>query len=135
MLSLFLSDLIRELSAGRSFVCPVAPEGMSWFMSRPCIVDNLMHAAQLDAAQVAAQRSWLLPVLHLSIAAVVEAIARLHGKEVLGRVSYRPDRALQAQFASYPPLLCPTSEAAGFRHDGSVDKLVSRALEPIWESN
>jgi nucleoside-diphosphate-sugar epimerase len=135
MLSLFLSDLIRELSAGRSFVCPVAPEGMSWFMSRPCIVDNLIHAAQLGATQVAAQRSWLLPVLHLSIAAVVEAIARLHGKEVLGRVSYRPDRALQAQFASYPPLLCPTSEAAGFRHDGSVDKLVSRALEPIWESN
>jgi D-erythronate 2-dehydrogenase len=135
MLSLFLSDLIRELSEGRSFVCPVAPEGMSWFMSRPCIVDNLIHAAQLSAAQLAAQRSWLLPVLHLSIASVVEAIARLHGKEVLGRVSYKPDRALQAQFASYPPLLCPTSEAAGFRHDGSVEQLITRALEPIWENN
>jgi nucleoside-diphosphate-sugar epimerase len=131
MLSLFLSDLIRELSAGRSFVCPVAPEGMSWFMSRPCIVDNLIHAAQLSAAQVATQRSWLLPVLHLSIEDVVEAIARQHGREVLMRVSYQPDRALQAQFASYPPLLCPTSEAAGFRHDGSVDQLVTRALEPI----
>jgi D-erythronate 2-dehydrogenase len=131
MLSLFLSDLIRELSAGRSFICPVAPQGMSWFMSRPCIVDNLIHAAQLSAAQVATQRSWLLPVLHLSIEDVVEAIARQHGREVLMRVSYQPDRALQAQFASYPPLLCPTSEAAGFRHDGSVDKLVSRALEPI----
>jgi nucleoside-diphosphate-sugar epimerase len=131
MLSLFLSDLIRELSAGRSFVCPVAPQGMSWFMSRPCIVDNLIHAAQLSDAQVATQRSWLLPVLHLSIEDVVEAIARQHGREVLMRVSYQPDRALQAQFASYPPLLCPTSEAAGFRHDGSVDKLVSRALEPI----
>jgi len=131
MLSLFLSDLIRELSAGHSFVCPVARDGMSWFMSRPCIVDNLIHAAQLDAAQVATQRSWLLPVLHLSIEDVVEAIARRHGREVLTRVSYQPDRALQAQFASYPPLLCPTSEAAGFRHDGSVDELVIRALEPI----
>ena len=131
MLSLFLSDLIRELSAGRSFVCPVAPEGMSWFMSRPCIVDNLIHAAQLSAAQVATQRSWLLPVLHLSIEDVVEAIARKHGREVLMRVSYQPDRALQAQFASYPPLLCPSSEAAGFRHDGSVDQLIIRALEPI----
>jgi nucleoside-diphosphate-sugar epimerase len=131
MLSLFLSDLIRELSAGRSFVCPVAAEGMSWFMSRPCVVDNLIHAAQLDAAQIAAQRSWLLPVLHLSIEDVVEAIARWHGREVLTRVSYQPDRALQAQFASYPPLLCPTSEAAGFHNDGSVDQLVRRALEPI----
>jgi len=109
----------------------VAAEGMSWFMSRPCVVDNLIHAAQLDAAQIAAQRSWLLPVLHLSIEDVVEAIARWHGREVLTRVSYQPDRALQAQFASYPPLLCPTSEAAGFHHDGSVDQLVRRALEPI----
>ena len=131
MLSLFLSDLIRELSAGREFVCPVGPEGMSWFMSRPRIVDNLIHAAQLAAPQVTAQRTWLLPVLHETIASVVAAIARRHGSEVLRRVSYRPDRALQAQFASYPPLLCPRSEAAGFRHDGSVDELVTRALEPI----
>jgi nucleoside-diphosphate-sugar epimerase len=131
MLSLFLSDLIRELSAGRDFVCPVGPEGMSWFMSRPRIVDNLIHAAQLAAPQVAAQRTWLLSVLHVSIASVVAAIARRHGSEVLRRVSYRPDRALQAQFASYPPLLCPRSEAAGFRHDGSVDELVTRALEPV----
>jgi D-erythronate 2-dehydrogenase len=131
MLSLFLSDLIRELSAGRQFVCPVGPEGMSWFMSRPCIVDNLIHAAQLSAPQLARQRTWLLPVLHLSIAAVVAAIARLYGKEVMSRVSYAPDRELQAQFANYPPLLCPTSEAAGFRHDGSVDNLVQRALEPV----
>ena len=130
MLSLFLSDLIRELSAGRSFVCPVAPEGMSWFMSRPCIIDNLLHAAALNGAQVAQQRTWLLPVLHVSIADIVAAIARLHGEGVLGRVSYAPNAALQAQFASYPPLLCPKSEAAGFRHDGTVERLVVRALEP-----
>ncbi len=129
MLSLFLSDLIRELSAGRSFVCPVAPEGMSWFMSRPCIIDNLLHAAALGPAQVAEQRTWLLPVLHVSIGGIVAAIARLHGQAVLGRVSYAPNPALQAQFANYPPLLCPKSEAAGFRHDGTVERLVVRALE------
>ena len=39
--------------------------------------------------------------------------------------------ALQAQFANYPPLLCPKSEAAGFRHDGSIESLVARALEPV----
>lgn len=131
MLSLFLSDLIRELSAGRHFVCPVAPEGMSWFMSRPCIVDNLLHAASLSAQQVALQRTWLLPVQHVSIAAVVQAIARIHGPEVLARVSYAPNAALQAQFANYPPLHCPKSEAAGFRHDGTLETLITRALEPI----
>jgi hypothetical protein len=62
---------------------------------------------------------------------VVAAIARLHGKEVMSHVRYEPNRELQAQFANYPPLLCPRSEAAGFRHDGTVDSLVTRALEPI----
>jgi nucleoside-diphosphate-sugar epimerase len=131
MLSLFLSDLIRELSAGRSFVCPVAAEARSWFMSRPCIVENLLHAAVLPAALAARQRTWLLPVQHLAIAEVVAAIARLHGSDVLSRVSYAPNAALQAQFANYPPLLCPASEAAGFRHDGTVEALVTRALESI----
>jgi len=131
LLSLFLSDLIRELSAGRSFVCPVAPQGMSWFMSRPCIVDNLLHAAALTAAQVAQQRTWLLPVQHVSIADIVAAIARVHGPDVLSRVSYAPNAALQAQFANYPPLRCPKSEAAGFRHDGTIESLITRALETI----
>lgn len=130
MLSLFLSDLIRELSAGRSFVCPVASSGMSWFMSRPCIVDNLLHAASLSAAQLAQQRTWLLPVQHVAIADIVAAIARLYGADVLSRVSYAPDALLQAQFASYPPLRCPRSEAAGFRHDGTIENLITRALEP-----
>jgi nucleoside-diphosphate-sugar epimerase len=131
MLSLFLSDLIRELSAGRSFLCPVAAEGMSWWMSRPCIVDNLLHAVALTPEQVRLKRTWLIPVQHVSVGAVVAAIARLHGREVLERVRYEPNAQLQAQFANYPPLLCPASEAAGFRHDGSIETLVQRALEPV----
>jgi D-erythronate 2-dehydrogenase len=50
---------------------------------------------------------------------------------VLQQVSYAPNAALQAQFANYPPLHCPESETAGFRHDGTIENLVNRALEPI----
>ena len=66
MLSLFLSNVIRDLAAGRSFLCPVAPDAPSWWMSRPCIVENLLHAARLPAAVVASQRVFLLPVLRLT---------------------------------------------------------------------
>ncbi|HEY1726219.1 MAG TPA: NAD-dependent epimerase/dehydratase family protein [Steroidobacteraceae bacterium] len=131
MLSGFLSDLIRELSAGREFVCPVAASGQSWLMSRSGIIDNLLHAASLSDAQRAERRTWLLPVLHLSMSALVQAIARQHGAQVLQRVSYRPQSELQAQFANYPPLHCPASLAAGFRHDGDAERLIARALEPI----
>ena len=129
MLSAFMSDLIRALSSGSSFTCPVSPDGMAWWMSRSCVVENLLHAARLTPEQVEQRRVYLLPVLHASMAEVVAAIARVRGKEVLERVTYRPNAQLQAQFASLPPLRCPASLEAGFRHDGSLDVLVQRAVD------
>ena len=129
MLSAFMSDLIRLLSAGRTFACPVAREGMAWWMSRACVVENLLHAAGLGAAAVEKSRVWLLPVLHASLGDIVGAIARVHGNEVLDRVTYHENAALQAQFANLPPLRCPASLDAGFRHDGTLEALVQRALD------
>ena len=62
MLSAFLSDMLREVAAGHRFVCPVAKTGVSWWMSRSCVVDNLLHAAELPQshrapAHVAAARA------------------------------------------------------------------------------
>jgi hypothetical protein len=45
--------------------------------------------------------NWMLPVLHASLGEVVAAIARMHGPEVLQRVRYEPNAALQARFANY----------------------------------
>jgi nucleoside-diphosphate-sugar epimerase len=129
MLSIFLSDLIRELSAGRSFVCPVAANAPSWWMSRSCIVDNLLHASLLSAEVVSRQRTFLMPVLRLTIEEVVAGIAKLHGNDVFKHIRYEPNEKLQAQFANYPPMRCPKALAAGFRHDGSAEALVQRALE------
>ena len=129
MLSAFMSDLIRLLAAGRTFACPVAREGMAWWMSRACVVENLLHAAGLGAAVVEKSRVWLLPVLHASLGDIVGAIARVHGDEVLDRVTYHENAALQAQFANLPPLSCPASLDAGFRHDGTLEALVQRALD------
>jgi nucleoside-diphosphate-sugar epimerase len=128
MLSIFLSDLITELSAGRSFVCPVAADAPSWWMSRPGIVENLIHASNITEAVVGQQRTFLMPVMRLTIAEVVEGIARVHGNDVKQRIRYEPNAKLQAQFANYPPMRCPRALAAGFKHDGSAAALVQRAL-------
>jgi D-erythronate 2-dehydrogenase len=127
-LSAFLSNILRELSAGREFVCPVAPEGKTWWMSVECCIDNLLHAARISAEASLARRVWMLPVLHASLAEVVDAIAQKHGSQVLQRVRYAPDAKLQAQFASLPPMHCPRSLAAGFRHDGTLPLMIERAL-------
>jgi len=36
LLSAFLSNLLRELAAGRTFTCPVGADGRTWLMSRSC---------------------------------------------------------------------------------------------------
>jgi D-erythronate 2-dehydrogenase len=131
MLSIFLSDLIRELAAGRSYRCPVSADAPSWWMSRPCIVDNLLHATAIGPEIVAAGRTFLMPVLRATIGEVVEAIANLHGQAVLGRIEYAPDDKLQAQFANYPPMRAPRALAAGFKNDGTLERLVQRALEGL----
>jgi D-erythronate 2-dehydrogenase len=131
MMSAFLSDIITGLSSGKHFVCPVAADAPSWWMSRACIVDNLINAAALHPDTARKQRTWQMPVLRLTLGEVVAAIARIYGKEVLERVSYQPNPTLQAQFANYPPLNVPKSLAAGFRTDGDAETLVKRALEGL----
>jgi D-erythronate 2-dehydrogenase len=127
-LSAFMSDIIRELSQGRSFICPVSADSTTWLMSVHCIVDNLLHAAAMSHQQCADRRVWTLPALRSSMTELVEAIAAVYGADVLGRVSYQSNPALEANFGRHPPLFTPAADAAGFRHDGDLPTLVRRAL-------
>jgi nucleoside-diphosphate-sugar epimerase len=130
-LSAFLSDIFRELAEGRSYECPVSADSTTWLMSVHCIVDNLLHAAALSAAACENTRVWTLPALRTSMTGLVQAIAEVHGPDVLRRVSYRSNPALEANFGRYPPLVTAAAELAGFRHDGDLPTLVRRALLPV----
>lgn len=129
MLSAFMSEMIRKVTAGEPYTCPVSAQGKSWWMSRACVVDNLLRAAALPGEQIQQRRAWLLPVQHASMAEIVQALANVHGPDRAGLVRYGENEPLEAQFARMPPLSCPTSVAAGFRHDGTLEALVTRALE------
>jgi D-erythronate 2-dehydrogenase len=69
-----------------------------------------------------------MPVLHLSVADVVEALGRRFGADRIALVEYAPDARVVRLFASQPALATPKAEALGLRHDGSADALVERAL-------
>jgi hypothetical protein len=64
------------------------------------------------------------------MAQLVGAIAAVHGSDVLTRVTYGRNAALEANFGSYPQLMTPAADAAGFTHDGDLETLVRRALMP-----
>ncbi len=135
-LSAFMSDLIRELHAGRPYTCPVSPQATLWLMSLERIVDNLLHAALLDPAHLTAvdTRAWTLPALHLSIAELAAAVGRISGHPVESLLDFRPDPKLEAAFGTYPPLSTPAADALGFLHDGDADSLVRRAIASVNEA-
>lgn len=129
-LSAFLSDIIRELAAGRPFVCPMSAGATTWASSLPNVVDNLLHAAVLDiAAQAGGRRSFTLPTSRFSMAELVDAIAQVHGPQRIGRVRFEPDPMIEQRFGRFPPLDARAAMAAGFRGDASLAELVRRALD------
>lgn len=127
-LSAFLSDLLRETAAGRPFTCPTSPVATTWASSLPCVVEQLLHGAQIDAAVLPAGRALTLPTQRASMAELVDAIGRVYGTAAAELVHYAPDAHIEALFGRFPPLVTPAANAAGFRGDPSLDVLVRLAL-------
>jgi D-erythronate 2-dehydrogenase len=129
LISAFMSQLFWKLRAGEPIVLPVSADGTAWWISVGACVDNLLHAACIDTAALGVRRVVQMPALHLAMAEVVEALARVCGADRRALVHYEPQAMVQRLFASYPPLHTPRADALGFRHDGDVDVLARRATE------
>lgn len=124
--SAFMSDLLHAVAAGEPYTCPVSPQATAWWMSAHCCVDNLIHAAELRGAIASPIQQ--LPVLHLSIEQVLDALVGCFGEQHRALISYAPEPELEALFGSYPPLRTPQARALGFKHDGSASALIRNAL-------
>ncbi len=129
--SAFMSDVLHAYAQGQPYTCPVSPQATAWWMSAHCCVGNLVHAAELPELPelpMGSERVWQLPVLHLSLAQVIDALARRFGEHRRALVNFAPDPALQALFGTMPPLKTTRARAAGFCHDGNAASLVRHAL-------
>jgi nucleoside-diphosphate-sugar epimerase len=125
-ISIFLSNLIRELAKGNPFICPTSSDAQSWLMSVRCCVSNLMVAATIDTGN---RRTFMLPALHVTLKELVAAIGRhTNNPSIDSLVTWQPEPFVQANFGSYPPLQVPLSQAMGFTNDRDTDALVADAL-------
>ena len=127
-ISIFLSDLIRDLPRGLPVTVPMSPGATTWLTSLTRTVDNLLWAASMSGALPAA-RVWTPPPLCVGMAELVEAIGVHHGRDLRSLVRYAPVAAVEAAFGASPPLLAPESRAAGFQDDGTLAALIARASD------
>jgi nucleoside-diphosphate-sugar epimerase len=127
--SAFMSAIMRAAESGVAYDCPVSPQSSCWWMSLQSCVDNLVHAAAgLDSQTLDAERVVTLPVLHLPVDAIMQALARRFGDKATAGIQFRPDHAIEQLFGQMPPMDSDAAWQLGFRHDGDVDQLIARAL-------
>jgi D-erythronate 2-dehydrogenase len=128
LISAFMSDVMRCLSAGEAFTCTVSPEAIMWWMSAQCCAQNLIHAATMPIT-VASSRVTLLPALRATMREIVAGIAELYGSDRLELIRYEPNEQVEAGFGRFPPMDSNAAETLGFHHDGSVLALIKNALD------
>lgn len=127
--SAFMSLVMHKMASGQPYACPVGAKATAWWMSLPCCVDNLLHAATMPTADAPSTRVWQLPVLHLSMREVLDALAWRYGPQRRELITFAPDERIEALFGRQPPLHTPAALAAGFRHDQDADRLIVAALQ------
>lgn len=128
-LSGWSSAVIREPLAGRDYVCPVRPDTRQPCLSVGHAVEALLRAAELSADALGPDRTVLLTGIGVSAGEMWESVQRLAGSRGLGRVSFRPDAAIQAVMDCVPHATRSARAAAlGFRHSSSIDEIVAEYL-------
>lgn len=125
--SAFLNLVFYAAQEGRDFTMPVSKEGTSWLISVPTVVDDLVHAALIPAEKLGRRRILTLPAQVVRMGDLVDELQRMfpHSR---GRIDFRPDIELEAQFASQPPLETRLADNLEFRHDGDLPSLIRHAM-------
>jgi nucleoside-diphosphate-sugar epimerase len=122
--SAFMSDVFWAIVAREPYVLPVSPGATVWLMSGRACAENLLHAADCS---LGSRRVFTIPALRTRVDALVSEIASVtEGSADL--ISYEPDRALEEQFGSLPPLATSLAESLGFKSDASLAELVRSAI-------
>lgn len=130
LLSAFMSNMFWTLSKAEKFVCPVSANAIAWWMSVQCCVENLIHAADLDSALLnSGKRSFVLPVLHLTMQQVIEEICKKYDLDAKQMVEYQSNQDLEKNFGAYPEIVTQRADELGFKNDVNLQGLIQHVLD------
>jgi nucleoside-diphosphate-sugar epimerase len=110
------SAIIREPLAGRDYVCPVRPQTKMACISVGKVVRAMLHASQLRAEALGANRTLLLSGIPVTAQAMWEAVK----DRARGSVRFVPDPGLQAIMDGVPKAT-RSSRAAELGFTGNAD--------------
>ena len=128
--STFASSIIREPLSGREAVCPVSPHTVMALASPRRVVEALLRAHDLPAADFATSRSLQLPGFSVAVGEMAAAVRRAGGDRAYARIRWEPDPLIQDIVSGWPQALAaPRAVALGFTADNGIDEVVQAFIE------
>lgn len=123
--SSFASGIVREPLNGQPAVCPVARSTRLWLMAPRTAIDNLIHGHEIDAAGFGASRAISLDGLSVTVGEMVDALQRVAGSDVVRRIVWHADPAIERIVNSWPGAFSAGhARALGFSADRNYDDIV-----------
>lgn len=128
--SSFLSSIIREPLHGKSASYPVLAETEFWILSPKRVIQNFIHAANIDEKTLGDDRTINLPGLTVSVQEMINSLEQITSTEVTKLISYEPDAFLQSIVLTWPPHFDTLrADKLGFVSDTSVEEIIRSYMD------
>jgi D-erythronate 2-dehydrogenase len=121
----FFSGIIREPLAGLEAVLPVADTVRHTHASPRAAVGFLIHAAGLTREQLGHRINLAMPGVCCTVAEQIEALARVAGPKVAGRIRREPDDLIMRIVGGWAERIeARRALALGFKAEDSFDEII-----------
>lgn len=126
----FMSSIFREPLQGQEAVCPVSPDYMHYYLSPRRCVENLIHAAEIEAGSLGQNRCFALPGRTYRLGDMVEAMRRVAGDGPVRLIRWEPDPEIQKIVLGWKAHFNPQKALKlGFKADANFEDNIRFFLE------
>jgi D-erythronate 2-dehydrogenase len=121
----FFSGIIREPLAGQEAFLPVSDTVRHTHASPRAAVGFLIHAASLTRAQLGPRINLAMPGVSCTVGEQVEALRRVAGDKVAGRIRREPDELVQRIVAGWAERIdARRARDLGFTAEATFDDII-----------
>lgn len=126
----FFSGIIREPLAGQEAILPVADSVRHTHASPRAAVGFLLHAAGLTREQLGPRINLAMPGVSCTVAEQIEALARVAGPKVAGRIKRQPDELVMRIVSGWAERIeARRASELGFMAERTFDDIIRAHIE------
>ncbi len=126
----FMSSIFREPLQGQASNCPVGRDFPIWHCSPRTMVRNLVHAAEVPAADWGQNRCLATPGVTSTIGEMIDAMTRVAGPEAEKLITWEKDEWIEGIVRQFTSAVIPEKALRlGFTKDNSFEDSIRFFLE------